>query len=127
VIDEYLELERIRFEERLRIERDVEHSALTSRIPPMLIQTLVDNAIKHGIAELPAGGVMRMAVHRVDGRVDILVSNTGRLGPPPREAGHGLENAKERLRLMYGDAASLTVREVEGTVQARLVLPAEVA
>jgi two-component system LytT family sensor kinase len=127
VIDEYLEVERVRFEERLRIERDVEHAALTSRIPPMLIQTLVDNAIKHGIAELPAGGVMRMVVHRVDGRVEILVSNTGRLGPPPRETGHGLENAKERLRLIYGDAASLTLREVEGTVQARLVLPAEIA
>jgi sensor histidine kinase YesM len=127
IVDEYLDLERVRFEERLRVERDVDAAALRSRIPPMLVQTLVDNAIKHGIGELPAGGVMRMAIHQVDGRVEILVSNTGRLGPPAREPGHGLENAKERLRLIYGNAASLTLREVAGNVHAHLVLPAEVA
>jgi signal transduction histidine kinase len=127
IVDEYLELERVRFEERLQVERDVDAAALRSRIPPMLVQTLVDNAIKHGIGELPAGGVMRMVVHQVDGRVEILVSNTGRLGPPAREPGHGLENAKERLRLIYGNAASLTLREDAGNVHAHLVLPAEVA
>jgi sensor histidine kinase YesM len=125
IVDEYLALEQVRFEERLKIERVVDPAALTARIPPMLIQTLVDNAIKHGIAELPAGGLLHMAVRVADGRTEILIANTGRLGPPARDAGRGLANAKARLRLIYGDAASLTLGEAGGTVQARLVLPAE--
>src|SRR5262245_14366314 len=70
VVDEYLELERVRLEERLRIERAIDPAALRTRIPPMLIQTLVDNAIKHGIADLPRGGVIRMAARVVHPSVE---------------------------------------------------------
>jgi LytS/YehU family sensor histidine kinase len=127
IVDEYLDLECVRLEDRLTVERAVAPEALRARIPPMLIQTLADNAIKHGIAELPGGGVVRIEVQAANGRVEILVSNTGRLKPPVRDGGRGLDNTKERLRLIYGDAATFTLREIHGAVEARLALPMEPA
>lgn len=123
IVDEYLELERVRLEERLQIERAVEPAALEVRIPPMLVQTLVDNAIKHGIAELPRGGVVRIEARVAHERMELLVTNTGRLKPPSADAGQGLRNATERLRLLYDGAASLTLHEVDGMTQAALVIP----
>ena len=125
MIDEYIALERIRFEERLRIERDVEPPALDARIPPMLVQTLVENAVKHGISELPQGGVVRLEARTSGRRLEIRVANTGRLKPSADPTGYGLRNAAERLRLLYGDAASLTLRENDGTTVATLTLPLE--
>jgi two-component system LytT family sensor kinase len=127
VVDEYLDLERVRLEDRLTVERAVAPDALHARVPPMLIQTLVDNAIRHGIAELPGGGIVRIEARRANGRVEILVTNTGQLKPPKPDGGHGLENTKERLRLIYGDAATFSLRQTRGTVEARLALPMEPA
>ena len=67
IVDDYLALESLRFGERLRIERDIEPGALGVRIPVMLLQTVVENAIKHGIAELPGGGVLRVCAAMRDG------------------------------------------------------------
>lgn len=127
VVDEYLELERVRLEDRLTVTRRVAPEALHARIPPMLIQTLVDNAIKHGIAELPDGGVVRIDARVVNGRVEIVVANTGHLRPPAQEGGRGLDNTKARLRLIYGDSATFSLQETHGTVEARLALPMEPA
>ena len=66
IVDEYLGLEQVRLEERLRVERAIEPAALPARVPPMLVQSLVDNAIKHGIATLPQGGLVRLSA-RIDG------------------------------------------------------------
>jgi hypothetical protein len=123
VVDEYLELERVRFEERLRIERAIEPAALGTRIPPMLIQGLVDNAIKHGIAELPRGGVVQIGARVHNSHVEIRVANTGRLTPTAAREGYGLKNASERLRLLYNGAASLTVNDVDGMTVAELKVP----
>jgi two-component system, LytTR family, sensor kinase len=125
VVDEYLELERMRLEDRLTVTRRVEPDALHARIPPMLIQTLVDNAIKHGIAELPGGGIVRIEARAVNGRVEIVVANTGHLRTPAEGGGRGLDNTKARLRLIYGDAATFSLQETHGTVEARLALPME--
>lgn len=123
VVDEYLALEQVRLEERLRVERAVEPAALAARVPPMLVQTLVDNAIKHGIAEEPRGGVVRIEARVNGARLELVVINTGRLKPPAPGAGHGVRNSTERLRLLYGDAASLRLTEADGMVRASLVLP----
>ena len=123
VIDEYVNLERMRFEDRLRMERFVDPSVLDARIPPMLVQTLVENAVKHGISDLPQGGVVRLDARPHGDRIEILVSNTGRLKAPASDTGYGLRNATERLRLLYGDAASLTLRERDGMTVATLTIP----
>jgi len=123
VVDEYLALEQVRLEERLRVERAVEPATLQTRIPPMLIQGLVDNAIKHGIADLPQGGVVQIEARVAGPRVEIRVANTGRLKAPQPGGGYGLKNATERLRLLYDGTASLTLREADGMTVAELMVP----
>jgi two-component sensor histidine kinase len=129
VIDEYVGVERMRFEDRLRVERSVDPRALETQVPPMILQTLVENAVKHGISALPRGGVVRLDANVRDGHLEVVVTNTGGFKPSVDNGGFGLQNAAERLRLMYGERASLTVKEElrdenECTV-AELVLPLE--
>jgi LytS/YehU family sensor histidine kinase len=78
----------------------------------MLVQTLVDNAIKHGIAELADGGTIRIDAGMVGSDLRLVVTDTGAFRPA--HDGYGLRNATDRLRLLYGTGASLTVRDVEG-------------
>ena len=91
----------------------------------MLVQTLVENAVKHGIAPLPRGGLVRLEARVTDGRVEIIVTNPGRLGPAAGDRGFGLRNTRERLRLLYGDLASLTLRDDSGQTTAVVTLPLE--
>jgi LytS/YehU family sensor histidine kinase len=125
IVDEYVGLERERLEDRLRVEQAVEPSALQARVPPMLVQTLMENAVKHGIAPLPGGGVVRLTARVTDGRVEIVVTNPGRLQSAAGDAGSGLRNARERLRLLYGELASLTLRDDGGQTTAAVSLPLE--
>jgi sensor histidine kinase YesM len=123
-VDDYLGLERVRFEERLLVERAIAPEVLAARIPPMMVQTLVENAIKHGIANIKEGGVVRLDAQVADGRLRVRVSNTGTLAGPSNGTGVGLTNARERLRLLYGAEASLTVNGHDArTVVATLIIP----
>jgi two-component system, LytTR family, sensor kinase len=129
VIDEYVGVERVRYEDRLRVEQSVDPRALDTQVPPMILQTLVENAVKHGIAMLPRGGVVRLDAQVRDGRLEVVVTNTGKFKPSVDSGGFGLQNAAERLRLLYGNRASLTIKEeshseADYTV-AQLVLPVE--
>jgi sensor histidine kinase YesM len=109
----YLELESLRFERRLRYEVDSDSRVLDFAVPPMLIQNLVENAIKHGIARLPEGGSVRVAVWRSSQDLHIRVTNTGKLASEPGKPGVGLTNSRERLRLMFGERVSFQLRQVE--------------
>jgi LytS/YehU family sensor histidine kinase len=124
LVDQYLDLEKIRFEHRLTVERAVDQAALAATIPPMLLQTLVDNAVKHGVAMIPGGGVVRITARIGDTHLDIAVANTGARNRADPE-GFGLCSATERLRLLYQDRASLTLRDECGFTVATLRLPLE--
>ena len=126
VIEEYLHVERVRFEERLRVELAVDPRALAVPVPPMIVQTLVENAVKHGISASPTGGLVRIDARIDDGRLDVVVSNTGRF-KPPGGGGYGLQNATERLRLQYGGRGSLTMEEDGDRTVASLRLPCDSA
>jgi hypothetical protein len=108
IVADYLGLESLRLGERLHIERTISVEARVARIPVMLLQTIVENAIKHGIAELPQGGVLRISAEVREAMLLIEVEN-----PRPATAvqgpshGIGLRNAVERLRLLFGKAAGL--------------------
>jgi len=108
MVSDFLELEKMRFEERLCVVREVAADTGTAQIPAMLLQTVVENAIKHGIAELPAGGTLRI---HADLRDDVLVLQVENPRPfsttRPTSAGTGLRNAEERLRLLFDSRASL--------------------
>jgi glucose-6-phosphate-specific signal transduction histidine kinase len=125
-VSDYLALESIRFEDRLRVHFAVDDAARQSAVPPMLLQTLVENAIKHGVEEIPSGGDLLIRA-RLDGRLlRIEVENTGKLSEPRAGSTQiGLTNARERLRILYGDNAILKLEPCgEGRVAATLLIPA---
>ena len=119
----YLALERLRFESRLDARVEAEPGTLGARVPPMVVQTLVENAIKHGISQQAGGGAVRVvAVLEVDA-VRVAVESPGVLDGAER-GGIGLANATERLRRLCGDRAALAVRQMDpSTVRAEVVVP----
>jgi two-component system, LytTR family, sensor histidine kinase AlgZ len=124
-VQNYLSLEKIRFEERLRIHFDVDPQSLQAKLPPMVLQTLAENGVKHGIARLPGGGEVRVVTQVRQGSLLVEVTNTGQLSlATGGSSAVGLDNARERLRLMYGEGASLTLSDLgECEVCASLVIP----
>jgi hypothetical protein len=123
----YLELMHMRMPDRLQFELHVDDAALAVRCPPATLLTLVENAVRHGIDPSEEGGCIQIDVRRRGDRCDIRVSDSGvGLQPSTRGLGTGLSTLRERLRLMFGDAAELrvTAREPHG-VRAELDLPAQ--
>jgi hypothetical protein len=120
VIRPYLEILKVRMEERLTTEIAVPEGLLSAEFPPMMIQTLVENAIKHGLEPKAEGGHLRVAAEIVHGKLQVTVADTG-LGfgkAATAGTGVGLANIRERLQLLYGPKATLTVAENQpsGTV-----------
>jgi Histidine kinase len=113
VVRPYLEILQVRMEERLTTELDVPEGLLSAEFPPMIIQGLVENAIKHGLEPKPEGGHLRVAARIEHGKLIVEVADTGmgfgRAGTSG--TGVGLANTRERLQLLYGNKASLTVAE----------------
>lgn len=111
MVQDYLGLESIRFEERLQTKFDIDPASRDFLVPPLMIQTLVENGIKHGIAKLTAGGIIQMKTFVRDDRLTIQVRNSGTYvnGSSGPEGGLGLENTRQRLKLIYGDAASFRI------------------
>lgn len=120
----YLDIERVRFGEDLEVGILAEAGAADWRVPELILQPLVENAVKHGMRE---GGRMRLEVRArlSGGKLEVEVANTGTLaeGDGRGRAGLGLENVRQRLRLTYGEAASLALSQESGWVVARLRIP----
>lgn len=124
-VEDYLALEALRLGERLRVDMDVAPQARKVRIPIMLMQTLVENAIKHGIGELPEGGVLHIRARTADGVLLLEVENP-RPEPPGQRTpeGIGLLNAQRRLHLLFGAKATLNLDLSEpARALARVSLP----
>jgi len=125
MVETYLQLQSIRFEERLSSETDSAPDALQIQVPAMLVQSLVENGVKHGIEKRKNGGEIRIASWLENGSLKIRVTNPGRLAPSGDSMQIGLENARERLRLLYGDSASLILRnDGMDSVVAEISIPA---
>lgn len=113
VIRPYLEILKVRMEERLATDVQVPDGLLSAEFPPMMIQTLVENAIKHGLEPKPEGGTLTVKAEIVHGKLQVTVADTG-LGfgrAATAGTGVGLANIRERLQLLYGSKAALTVAE----------------
>ena len=116
VIRPYLEILKVRMEERLATEIAVPEGLLSAEFPPMMLQTLVENAIKHGLEPKAEGGRLRVAAEIVHGKLQMTVADTG-LGfgkAATAGTGVGLANIRERLQLLYGSRAALSVAENPG-------------
>jgi len=128
-IESYLQIEQTRFEDRLKYTFDVDPEIRSVRIPPMILQPLVENAVRHGISPNIAGGSVRVAASLDRGRMIITVDDTGaEIGNVPRRgSGIGLANIRERLAHIYGERAVLRLEKpaVSGT-RAVLILPYDV-
>lgn len=125
LVERYLAVEKTRLEQRLRVAWDWDSSLDGVKTPPFLVQPLVENALKHGIAPFPDGGDLRISLKREDGSVRIQVANTGKPMGLVIGNGVGLKNLEARLKLAYGDRASFRLRGEGEWVIADLALPLE--
>lgn len=125
LVRDYLELEKLRFEERLQYDIHLDDSLASVRIPRLCIQTLVENAVKHGIAKLKNGGLITVKVEQSAGFIRISVQNPGKLEITETEKGVGLKNLEERLELQYEGEARFTISsELYDVVLATISIPA---
>ena len=124
ILRDYLALEHIRFEDRLRVEMHIDEMTLDMRVPPMMLQTLVENAIKHGVSQSVSGGDIVIRSSLSDDGFEIVVRNSGTLKEAISQQGFGISSTENRLKLQYGDQASFSIGNVEGGfVEARILLP----
>ena len=124
-VKDYLGLESIRFEERLNTNFEIAPGTNEFQMPPLMLQTLVENGIKHGIAKLKEGGTIDLKTQMKDEYLLVQIRNTGQLqkNQPERE-GFGLANTIRRLEMIYGDQASFSIKnENQNTVLTELTLP----
>jgi LytS/YehU family sensor histidine kinase len=126
IVKDYLGLESIRFEERLKTEFDIHPESYKFLVPPLMIQTLVENGIKHGISKLTPGGTIRLTTEVLNDRLTVQIRNSGHLvnGTKRSKEGLGLKNSIQRLKLIYGEEASFRiVSESDSIVLTELVIP----
>jgi two-component system LytT family sensor kinase len=125
-LHKYLEIQRARFGARLRVTFHVEPNVVATRVPSLLLQPLVENAIRHGVARRPQGGTVEIWA-RLDGEVVRLAVEDDGVGIPPeaeRREGIGLTSTRARLRQLYGQDYQLTLsRRAEGGTVCEIVLP----
>src|SRR5450432_2673803 len=122
----YLEVEQVRFGDRLRVDEDIEPACTDCAIPVLLLQPLVENAVKHGIAGMVEGGAIRLVVRRQGADVSVTVENAFDPDmPPPRNLGLGLDHVRRRLQLRYGEDAAFDAGARDGVYRVVLRLPCE--
>jgi two-component system, LytTR family, sensor kinase len=125
IVKDYLALEYIRFEDRLRIEYQIDEDTLDQPVPPMMLQTLVENAIKHGIGKQISGGIVKVVSDFKNDFHELIVLNSGSLnGGHLNGDGFGLTSTKNRLQLLFGEKANFEIKQVDaGLVEARILIP----
>jgi LytS/YehU family sensor histidine kinase len=122
----YLEVERVRFGERLRVHTDIAPECEHCSVPALMLQPLVENAVKHGIAGLVEGGEIRLEARRLDGEVAISLQNGfDPEAPPRRDLGVGQTNVRRRLQVRYGPGAVFTAGPDGETYRVELRFPCE--
>lgn len=122
----YLAVEQVRFGDRLRIEQNVESGCDACLVPPLLLQPLVENAVKHGIASMVEGGAVRLEAGRLEAALHITVENPyDPEGPTARRNGLGLEIVKRRLMARYGDRAAMATESGGNRYRVQILLPLE--
>ncbi len=125
-VADYLDLEKMRFEERLIYSLKTEENAGKTEIPPMMVQTLVENGIKHGISKRTTGGKISVDSFIEDSKLHIQITNTGHLSEDElkKATGFGIQNTKHRLNLLYGETGSFQIENTsEGEVLAEVIIP----
>lgn len=125
LVDRYLAIEKVRFGVRLQMQEQIDDATRAVQLPPLILQPLVENAVTHGIANLSAGGFIRLSSAGHNGRVLLTIENSfDPESTPARKSGLGLKNVRQRLEALYGDSANLQVSAGNETFRIELSLPA---
>jgi hypothetical protein len=125
-VETYLEIQKTRFAERLQINVNVPKEFLSARVPSLILQPMVENAIEHGIEKRAAGGLLRIAAVRDNGFLTLSVYNEGPRIPhdwEQRRIGVGIANVRSRLRTLYGDSSQLSIENRDQGVEVQLSVP----
>lgn len=125
IVKDYLALEHIRFEDRLQIEYQIDEDTLDQPVPPMMLQTLVENAIKHGIGKQEKGGMVKVISDFRGNYHEMIVQNSGSLNGHINGDGFGLSSTKNRLHLLFGEKANFEITQYGGLVEAKVSIPVE--
>ena len=126
IVKDYLALEHMRFEERLQIEINIDENTLSQPIPPMMLQTLVENAIKHGISKQINGGMIRIISDFKNDHHELVVQNSGRLNGSKgvNAEGFGIKSTQDRLNLLYQGKANFEIHDIDGgMVESKIIMP----
>jgi LytS/YehU family sensor histidine kinase len=124
LVEDFLAIEQVRFGSRLRFFKDVDAEAFQRVLPPLLLQPLVENAIKHGIANMVEGGTIALEVQHRGSRLILSVTNPCDSESPSQVPhGVGLENVRSRLRALYGNEARLDIKKTHSLFRAEISLP----
>jgi two-component system LytT family sensor kinase len=125
IVTDYLNLEKIRFEERLNYSISVSPEASAFSVPPLLLQTLIENGIKHGISKLTEGGLITLSAELKSEKLTITIRNSGHFDENKKsETGFGLKNTRDRLIYVFGEAAAIEIRnEDDNLVRTEIVIP----
>ena len=125
-VEDYLALEKVRYEDRLTSRINIDGRTLFWQVPPMMLQTLVENGIKHGVSTAVGGGFIDIQSSLIADKLHIVIRNTGVLGDKEASGGFGLANTAQRLRLLYGPDAQFQIfQEEETVVCADILIPAQ--
>ncbi len=120
----YLEVEQVRFGSRLHVEMNVDEACSDCMVPPLVLQPLIENAVKHGIASMVEGGTITVEGHVNDGLLEVSVENGfDPDSPAPRRSGLGLRNVRNRLATRFGDGAHLSAQSSENRFRAEMIVP----
>jgi LytS/YehU family sensor histidine kinase len=124
LVKDYLAIEKLRFEERLEVKYTIDENCKVAQIPPFIIQTIAENAIKHGISKLTSGGIIGIEIKKDGELILIEIRNSGKLASKSKHTlGIGWENCKKRLNLLYGKNASFEVMEENNEVICNFKIP----
>ena len=124
IVKDYLALENMRFEDRLKIEYEIDDDTLDQQVPPMMLQTLVENAIKHGISKNIRGGMVKIISDFSGNLHELAVQNTGYLNGGLSRQGFGLSSTQDRLSLLYGEKAKFEIKQINpDLVEAKVLIP----
>lgn len=123
IVKDYLALESIRFEDRLKIEYEIDDKSLCQAVPPMMLQTLVENAIKHGISKQVNGGIVKIISTYNNNFYELAVQNSGQLNGKINAEGFGIASTYDRLNLLFDNKAKFELNNLENMVQAKISIP----
>jgi hypothetical protein len=123
LVEDYLQLEKIRYEERLHYTLNIDAHTLKQFIPPFIIQSQVENAIKHGISKLSNGGNILVETLIQNQFLKIKISNTGKLNNQKPLTGVGFVNSKQRLEMLYGTRSKIWIEENQNNVIVQIEIP----